>query len=320
MALNTAKKQKDSKRRDIEQGLMESQPMPVDQMTDEELDLWHWKSEYFRFQLDEAEYLRKIEEESPLVLEEGLKKVDEILALAKGELVGAVNKRRFYDYHTTELFLSENMFGRTIEKNDILNMLAQKKPQFSPHFDTSLVWAGRNSGDGSRWNLFLGKEFIATKIDSRHGGADLTYYIFDKPVSREVLEIFEQEVELKVRLFEASLTSEEVELISKKKLDFEIDLAFSRAKSVRPGICGFNHLYGGQSFGSGGAHGRVKAYDLEAFGKGEKIEKEITMLRGENQFVSGVYAVEIEENTIVIAEGGDSIGDGREWTEVFVCE
>ena len=111
------------------------------------------------------------------------------------------------------------------------------------------------------------------------------------------------------------LTLEDKDL--KRKLDIE---SYMNVRIMSPGSVTLDHTYGSSYFGSGGAYGNVKAYDLKDYVNGSAIKKEIKTKDWKDGFVEGVKWVEVEPNTIVICECGDSINGGRKWGEVYICE
>ncbi len=324
----TETKQKDRVRMEIEDGVLElTERKASEQMSEEELAFFETENQKWLLELEERERLaekaertRKLEEESPIILEEGLKKVSEILEKSKGELVGAVRKSRFYDFYTNDLYLVGNKCGIKTTRDDVLLMIALHGADTVPHFDNKIVSVGRDSGDSSRWTEFLGDMEICSYYVSRNTGSAPEYSIFGKAVNVQTYNVFKQTVSTLLATKVASLSEDDLNRASQIKKQFDIEFYLKLGKEVSAGLIGFKHIYGGQSFGSGGAFGSVKAYDLEAFRRGEMINKEIETKEGNNQFIAGVYAVIIEPNTIIVAKGGDCIGEGREWMEVYYCE
>jgi len=94
----------------------------------------------------------------------------------------------------------------------------------------------------------------------------------------------------------------------------------AKGEEVKAGPVEFQHLYGHSYFGSGGASGSVRAYVLADWREGVRTPKALTSTHDDNGFVAGPKACTIEPDTIVVCNGGDCIGNGRTWQEVFLCE
>ncbi len=325
----TETKQKDRVRMEIEDGVLElTERKDSEQMSVEEIAFFEMENEKWILELEErqrlaenAERTRKLEEESQDILEEGLQKVSEILEKSKGELVGAVRKSRFYSFYKNDLFLIGDRSGIKTSRDDVLLMIALNGSDTLPHFDNCLVSIGRDSGDANRWAEFLGESEICSFYVSRNTGSAPEYSIFGKRVNFQTYNVFKQTVSTLLATKAASLSEEDLKRADLLEKQFEIDVCLKMGKKVSAGLIGLNNLYGGQSFGSGGAYGSVKAYDLEALRRGEKVEKKISRKSyADDGFCSGVSSVYIEPNTIIVAKGGDCIGEGREWMEVYYCE
>lgn len=189
---------------------------------------------------------------------------------------------------------------------------------WSPVFSDQVVTEGRNHGSGSTVSYYVG----ATEICSRRGEWEwntAAEYFHSSPGGRLCESDFDALVTLLKEEFPEKETSEgekaEVKTLRRQGRIAEI---LHKMEEVTSDTVGLGHIYGGSYFGSGGAWGGVRTYDLAALREGQFVEVEtLPVEHGDNGFVSGVTAVKIKPGTVVVARGGDNVGyEGRKWESI----
>lgn len=300
---------KTQERKEVEEGLREYKEISAESVEEDDF-LWE-------------EAIREIDPvESKEHLELGLGKAREIIAEMKGDFIGA----KYYSDPTGWGDRSEIKTLIDVGEDEILKKLAVDNRDWSALYDDDLVQAGSSTLNGSRYQYYLGDKEIGD-ADSR----DIGSYIDGKEVTHEDFKAFTEEVRKMLHenyqqrgvreTRERELPSEIQDKIKKIKFDYITEQALERGQVVPAGIIKLKHgPYGGSHFGSGGGYGSVKAFDLLEWRNGKRVEKEINTENGDNGFISGPVEITIEPNTIAICKGGDGIGKGRGWGEIYMCE
>ncbi len=250
------------------------------------------------------------------ILEGSLAACSSMLDQATGKLIGTERYTRFQGgYHSTSLHFTENIHG-TGQKDKIFENVTRGA---TPIFDTSLTHSLNSSGVGYHEGYYLGGKEIANHNHNYERGGH-SYQIMGHSVTEAGYKQFVDQVKA---LLEQRGIDQKSELPAELKTElsrFQMNRTLSNATAVQEGWIQLRDIYGGSYFGSGGGYGSVRAYDLDDWRKGIRTELPLETKAGDNGFVSGPNAVDIKPGMIVIARGGDSIGEGRSWTETYRCE
>lgn len=107
-------------------------------------------------------------------------------------------------------------------------------------------------------------------------------------------------------------------LVERAQCEADLASAFEAEAGAQ---IGFGQICGSSYFGSGGGYGSVRCYDLDAMRQGRyiKVDVELQTLDKDNGFVRGpIAATTPVGRVVVVASGGDCIGEGRYHRSVFV--
>ncbi len=260
---------------------------------------------------------------SAWILMRGLEKLRVMLddRPQKGEFLGTWDVADFHGYRSWNL--TKINPDEPESKAKALERLAFGRDSQAV-FDNQVLVDANDSGDGSRETFYLGNvELCDNRISTNnHLYSNSAHYsIFGEAVTREAYQALRAQLDgLKGRdpHIQNELSEADSESIKVMRMSKVLDDA---TKIGQPGKIKLGRIYGGSYFGSGGGYGSVRAYQLSDWKKGVKtkliLKTEGTM---DNGFGSGPKTVLIEPDMLVIALGGDSIGQGREWSEMYYCE
>lgn len=263
-------------------------------------------------------------EESRKHVEVGIEQVKELLELMTGRMIGAQYATYFYNTSSHEFLIAEDD-GKDI----VLDCMAYQG--WTALFDDQFAMRGRSSRESISITYHIGQHEVGRVSYSSHIDAEAFHYVFDKPVASEDFGMFlsvvngmldknceEKHIDQPSK---RQLPADVQETITEMRFDRRIAEVLKEGTIVPAGKVNFRHgPYGPSYFGSGGGYGSVKAYELSSWRNSVVKKKNISTESGDNGFMAGPVAAYIEPNTIIIAKGGDSIGDGRSWEEIYICE
>lgn len=266
------------------------------------------------------------EVESRANLEAGIEAAREIIEGVKGDFIGASLDVEY-----------SNTYGRgeilTVEEvgvNAILEKLAYTK-DWSPLYDDQIAYSGRCTGDGTDLVYYIGDKPTHSAKYFKLTDAETFYFVGDKPVNQKDYKTFREEIRKMLaenyrqrggtEIWKRQLPKDIAEPVKQMKFDRRTEQVLEEGTPVSAGKINFKQgPYGDSYFGSGGGYGSVKAFVLSEWKNGKRVERNVTTEKGDDGFTTGAIAASIESDTIIIATGGDSVGEGRSWEEIYVCE
>lgn len=258
-------------------------------------------------------------------LKAGIEHVKQIIEGTTGKFIGAQLRQVYpgtsrYEIVTIAESSHDNVLGRIASGKD-----------WSPLYDDSLAISGYGSRSVDRFTYHIGSKEVYS-VDYMGGiDAEPTYRIAGKPVTSDDLTEFTRTVKelLKLKYVERgdaqpedrTLPEDERRRVEQIRFDRRTREVLQKGERVEPGNIKFVHgPYGSSHFGSGGGWGHVHAYELSAWEQGQRVEKAVELRFDDDGFTRGPVGATIPRDTIIIARGGDMIGDhGRFFEEIFIC-
>ena len=251
---------------------------------------------------------------SEKILASSVSECTQRLDRATGELVGTVKFTYIQGgYSSTSVCFIGDMTEKS--KEAIFGTLTRGA---EPVFDSSLTRYSESNGSSRYEAYYLGAQEIASNLHN-HNSGQTSCNICGHQVTKAEYKEFVEQVKA---LLERKGVEQKSELPTGMLDEFsrwKMNLAVSEAQVVPAGWRQLKGIYGASHFGSGGGYGSVEAYVLKDWLKGVKTPARLEANSANDGFTSGPNAVNIQEGTIVLARGGDGIGQGRSWHEIYVC-